>query len=207
MPDTREPKVGFLIPSKSAMKRQCPDSNLAVAIDTNGQVDRSKRQRNDDGDSIDLTPSHRIPDVLGEAAVDSVPTESTGEPQTSRHQAPLPETNCNPMPNSTVQANRASISRQSPRAQPTPLTRPSKRSMLTPESQSSNSPTAADQGPSNWAPGEWDSDVFDSDSGHMTVAVIRKLVNEVSLLKSSLDDYKKFNIHLGGKQKKKDFLI
>ncbi|KAM0798024.1 hypothetical protein BDR22DRAFT_414835 [Usnea florida] len=201
MPDTREPKVGFLIPSKSAIKRQCPDSNLAVGIDTNGQIDRSKRQRIDDGDSIDLTPSHRIPDVLGEAAVNSVPTESTGEPQTSQHQAPLGETNSHPMPDSTVQANRASISRQSHPARSLPLTRSSIRSTLTPESQSPKSPTAADQGPSNWAPGEWDSDVFDSDSGHMTVAVVRKLVNEISLLKSSLDDYKKFNIHLGGKQK------
>ena len=209
MSDTRVPQVEFAIPSKSAIKRQRPDSNLAVAIDTNVQVDRSKRQKTDDGDNIiDLTPSHRIPDVLGEAVVELVPTKSTEELQTSPPQAALREENSHPMPNSTgVQACRANNSGQSHPARSPPLTRHSNRSTLTPEPQSFSSPTAADQGPSNWAPREWDSDVFDTDSEAMSLAVMRKLVNEVSLLKSSLDDYKKFNIHLGGKQKTIDFLI
>ena len=202
MPSTGMPDVEFAIPSKSAIKRQRPDSNLAVATYTNGQVDRSKRQKVDDRDNnIDLTPSHRIPDVLGEAVVDLVLTESTGEPQTSRNQAALRETNPHPMPNPTVQACRANISRLSHPAGSPPLTRPSNRSTLTPEPQSFSSPMAAGQGPSNWAPGEWDNDVFDTDSQSMSLTVMRKLVNEVSLLKYSLDDYKKFNIHLGGKQK------
>ena len=64
-----------------------PTSNLAVAIDTDRQVDRFKRQKNDDGNAIDLTLSHRILNVLCLAAVSSVPTESTGEPRTSRSQA------------------------------------------------------------------------------------------------------------------------
>ena len=162
MPYTRVPKVAFSIPSKSVIKRQHPDSNLAVAINTSGQVDRSKRQKHDDGENnIDLTPSHQIPDVLGEAAVSLLPTGPAGERQTT----------------------------------------------LMPESRSSISSTATDQGPSKWEPRDWDNDVFDSDSEHMSVAVLRKLGNEISLLKSFLDEYKKFNIHLGGKQKKKDFLI
>ena len=205
MLDTKQLEVAFAIPS---LKRKIQESNRAVEMNNNGQFDGVKRQKNTEtNDYIDLTPSHQIPDVLDPAAVDLVPTESTRELQISPHQAPLRETNSHPMPNSTVQAYRADIPRQSHPAGSPPLTRPSNQSTLTPESQSSNSPTAADHGPSKWAPGEWDSDVFDTDSEDMTVAVIRKLVNEVSLLKSSLEDYKKFNIHLGGKQKKKGFQI
>ena len=202
MPDIRLPKVAFFIPSKSAMKRKSPDSNIAVAIDANSQIDRFKRQKNDDeNNNIDLTPSHRIPDVLGPAVVDLVPTESTGESQTSRPQAPRLGTNSRSIPNSTgIQAYQASNSLQSQLARSPPLTRYSNQSTLTPEPQSSISPAAVDQGPSNWAPGEWDADIFDSDSEHMSLAVTMKLANELSLLKSFLDIYKRFNIHLGGKQ-------
>ena len=205
MPGTRIPMVTFSISSKSAPKRKSPDSNGGV--DTNGQVERLKRQKNEDeNNNIDLTPSHQIPDVLDLAAVSLVAAEPTGEPQTSGLQAPVQDTNSQSMYSSTgVQASQASNPQQSLPAGSPALTRYSNQLTLTPESQSSNSHTAADQGPSIWAPGEWDQDVFDTDSMGMSLALMRRLVNEVSLLKSSLDDYKKFNIHLGGKQKKKRF--
>ena len=38
--------------------------------------------------------------------------------------------------------------------------------------------------------------MFDTDSEDMSLAVMRKLVNEVSLLKSVFDGYKKLEIHL-----------
>ena len=162
MPDTSLAKVAFSIPSKSPLKRKSSDSNRDVAIDVNGQIERSKRQKSDDdNEAIDLTPSHQIPDVLGEVPVSLVPTGPRSERQTT--------------------------------------------SM--PESQSSISSTAADQDLSKWGPGDWDNDVFDSDSEYMSVAVLRNLGNEISLLKFFLDEYKKFNIHLGGKQKRKDVLI
>ena len=77
---------------------------------------------------------------------------------------------------------------------------------MTPEPQSSISPTAADQGPSNWGPAEWDDDAFDSDGETMSLAVTMRLANELSLPKSFLGIYKKFNIHLGGKQKPPDLI-
>ena len=183
MPDTSLAKVAFSIPSKSPLERKISDSNRDVAIDANGPVDRPKLQKSDDGNAIDLTPSHQIPDVLGEVAVSLVPTGPRGDRQTfpsQRQSQPPPSP---PLPGHSIQTT------------------------LMPESQSSNSSTAADQDPSKWGPGEWDDDVFDSDSMDMSLAVMRKLVNEVSFLKSTLDDYKKFNIHLGGKQKKKDFMV
>ena len=46
-----------------------------------------------------------------------------------------------------------------------------------------------------WDSDVFDTDVFDTDGEDISLAVMRKLANEVSLLKS-MDDYKKFNIHL-----------
>ena len=42
---------------------------------------------------------------------------------------------------------------------------------------------------------ERDDNVFDSDGENMSLAVTMKLANELSLLKSFLDIYKKFSIH------------
>ena len=52
-----------------------------------------------------------------------------------------------------------------------------------------------------WDPKEYDRDVFDSDDKNMSLIVMRKLAHGLSLLKEALEDYKKFNFYLGGKQK------
>ena len=51
-----------------------------------------------------------------------------------------------------------------------------------------------------WDPKEYDRDVFDSDNKNMSLIVMRKLAHGLSLLKEALEDYKKFNFYLGGKQ-------
>ena len=51
-----------------------------------------------------------------------------------------------------------------------------------------------------WDPKEYDRDVFDSDDKNMSLIVMRKLAHGLSLLKEALEDYKKFNFYLGGKQ-------
>ena len=50
-----------------------------------------------------------------------------------------------------------------------------------------------------WDLGDWDVDMFDSDKQNMSLAVIMKLANQLSLLKQFLEIYQKFNIHLGCK--------
>ena len=195
MLDTKQLKVAFAIPF---LKRKIQPSKRAVEMNNDGQFDGVKHQKNTEtNDYIDLTPSHQISDVLDPAAVDLVPTESTEKPNLFRPQNPLRQTNAHLKPNPTG----------GPAYRSPPLTRHANRSTVTPEPQSFSSLTVADQDPSKWGPGDWDDDVFDSDSMDMSLAVMRKLVNEVSFLKSTLEDYKKFNIHLGGKQKKKDFMI
>ena len=63
-----------------------------------------------------------------------------------------------------------------------------------------DNPTDQSNGVQKWTLNEWDEDSFDSDEESMSLAITMKLANELSLLKSFLDLYKKFNIHLGGKQ-------
>ena len=86
------------------------------------------------------------------------------------------------------------------------LTSLSKRSCAISELENSGASDQPDKlndqgkGVQTWKPNEWDDDEFDSDEESMSLAVTMKLANELSLLKSFLDLYRKFNIHLGGKQ-------
>lgn len=90
---------------------------------------------------------------------------------------------------------------------PNLLTSQSKRPCAIPELEASSAnnqppdkPNDQSQGVQRWKLNEWDDDEFDSDEESMSLAVTMKLANELSLLKSFLDLYRKFNIHLGGKQ-------
>ena len=50
-----------------------------------------------------------------------------------------------------------------------------------------------------WDLDDWDADDFDSDRQNMSLVVILKLANQLSLLKQFLEIYNKFNVHLGCK--------
>lgn len=65
------------------MNRKRSATSFDIAIDTD------VRQKNDDGrDSIDLTPSHRIPEVLSSALTESASSTSAGGPQPSQLSTP-----------------------------------------------------------------------------------------------------------------------
>ena len=50
-----------------------------------------------------------------------------------------------------------------------------------------------------WDPEDYDADLFDSDKQNMSLTVVIKLANQLSLLKQFLEIYKQFNVHLGRK--------
>ena len=50
-----------------------------------------------------------------------------------------------------------------------------------------------------WDDEDWDADLFDSDRQNMSLAVLMRLANQLSLLKQFLEIYKQFNVHLGCK--------
>ena len=50
-----------------------------------------------------------------------------------------------------------------------------------------------------WNLEDWDVDMFDSDKQNMSLAVVIKLANQLSLLKQFLEIYQKFNVYLGCK--------
>lgn len=179
MPDLRLPEAAWGNPHGRVMKRKRPDINFDIAIDADSQVNHFKHQKNTDGhDSIDLTPSHRILDVLGSAATESARKISTREPQPSLPSAPMLGTQSHP------------VSKLARPQFPAPLRR----------SQSSQPVPIEGKVIQKWDSKEWDGDEFDSDDENMSLAVTMKLATELSLLKSFLETYRKFNIHLGGKQ-------
>ena len=239
MPDLRLPEAARGISSGRTTKRKRLDTEFDIAVDTDDQVERFKRQNSEnDHDSIDLTPFHRIPDVLDSAATESAPQTSKGESQPSQLPAPLlkvdsshpmisrqsrsPRSSSLPSgPDSSISAAKPQSSKQftSP---PEPQT--SQKSVLTTGPQSSNLFISSSTRPyslsqpkassadnqldkrndgseaiQKWESSEWDENEFDSDDENMSLAVTMKLANELSLLKSFLEIYRKFNIHLGGK--------
>lgn len=187
------------------LKRKRQDTDFDIAIDSDTQIDRLKRQNIDnDHNAIDLTPSHQIPEMIGSAAIESTQTTSTEMYQSTQLPAPLlgQSSPAKPKPssiqsNQTVKAqqHRPTISSKQSTSAPKPQF--SQQCALTSEPQSINDQS---KGVQTWKPNEWDDDEFDSDEESMSLAVTMKLANELSLLKSFLDLYKKFNIHLGGKQ-------
>lgn len=234
MPDLRLPKAAWDKPTGGITKRKRSDTNVDIATDTDSQVDRfERRNTDDDNDSIDLTPSHRIPEVLGSAATESTPSISTGG--TSRLPNPLLETQSFQSPrssrsppyqeitsrqfrpplSSTLSSAGLQTSKQSNLA---PAHTSSKQISSAPGPRSSNlaiSPsTRHDSRPGpealssetqqvdpvrKWDPKEWEAIEFDSDEENMSLAITMKLAYDLSLLKSFLEIYRKFNIHLGGK--------
>ena len=148
------------------------NTDLDIAIDTYGQAGRFERQNSDDDNEIiDLTPSHRIPEMLASAVRESTPTTTTGEPQSSK-QSHSPSTG--PCPLAELESLSAGNQIEKPKNDGKPLQK--------------------------WDTKEWDENEFDSDEENMSLAVMMKLANELSLLKSFLEIYRKFNIHLGGTQ-------
>lgn len=202
------------------MKRKRENTDFDIAVDTESQIDHSDDDGNDKigftllGRVLNVlgTPSRQRPDTLG-----SLPPTSTGEHRASRLSAP-------PLGS---QSRRTVSTRQfRPPRSPTLLShsKSSKKSTSAPNPQSSNlstSPAPHPDAPETdassagnqsdktkgeseavgvWDPKDWDEDEFDSDDEHMSLAVMMKLSNELSLLKSFLELYRKFNIHLGGKK-------
>lgn len=226
MPDLRLPEAWGRSSGRTT-KRKRLDTDFDIAVDTDDQVEHFKRQNSEnDHDNIDLTPSHRIPDVLYS---ESAPQISRGEPQPSQLPASLVRAETSQpitsrqsrSPQSSTLLSEPGLFKQSTLL-PEPQT--SQRSTLTTESQSSNllissstrpysisqpkAPSADKQldkrndrskAIQKWEPSEWDENEFDSDDENMSLAVTMKLANELSLLKSFLEIYRKFNIHLGGK--------
>lgn len=219
-------------PLGHAMKRKRLNSDFDIAIDTDSQ-DHFKRQNIDDGnDAIDLTPSHRIPDLIDSAAMESTHTTSTGVPQPSQIPAPLPGYSTQAVPQPSLVPPYRTIRAQQfrpvkPLKQSTLTTKPqfSQQCTSTSEPQPSNLPTTPSTRPyatselearsarnqldkrndeskaiRKWKPTEWNEDEFESDEENMSLATTMKLASELSLLKSFLELYRKFNIHLGGKQ-------
>ena len=65
------------------MNRKRSATSFGIAIDADNQ------QNNDDGhDSIDPSPSHRVPDILGSAPTESASSNSAGERQPSQLSTP-----------------------------------------------------------------------------------------------------------------------
>ena len=220
-------------PPGHTMKRKRLDTPFDIAIDLDSEVDHFKRQNIDDGnDAIDLTPSHRIPELLVSATTDSIPTTSARIPQTSQVSASVlgysPQTVPKPSlvrPHQTIRAQQFRPNKFSKQSISPSKPQSSQQCTMTSEPQWSNSPTSPStrpfliselearragnqldkpndqsKGAQKWKPKEWDEDEFDSDEESMSLAITIKLANELSLLKSFLDLYRKFNIHLGGKQ-------
>lgn len=207
-PDLRLPEATLDRHPGSTMKRKRSDTNFEIASDAYSQVDPFRRQKNDDGyDSMNLTPSHRIPDVLASVAREPTPTISTEEPQPSLYspvesiptlkvvnhgpdtQAQRPHRNLR----SELPANLLDL--QSSQAVPRPSG--SQPHQAIPSRQFR--PNDESKAIRKWGPKEWDETEFDSDEENMSLAVTMRLANELSLLKSFLEIYRKFNIHLGGK--------
>ena len=234
MPDLELLEAAWVRPPGRITKRKHSDTNVDIATDTDSQIDRFKRQNHDDdNDSIDLTPSHRIPEVLGSAATESTPSISTGG--TSRLPNPLLGAPSFQSPRSSRSPPYQTInSRQfrPPRSYTLPLVglQTSKQSTLAPAHTSSKQVSSArdphacnlaisplthhDSRPGvealcsdnkqvdpigKWDPKEWEAIEFDSDEENMSLAITMKLAYDLSLLKSFLEIYRKFNIHLGGK--------
>lgn len=200
MPDLKLPEATWARPPGRTAKRKRPDPDFDIAIHTDSQVDRFKRQ-NIGNDTIDLTPSHRIPDVLESQETDPTHTTSRREPQRSQLPAPLLDLL------SSQPLRKPSIS---PPYQPTtlpsesqspdlPASAISELGTLSPDNQL-DKPNDKGKAIQKWDPKVWDENEFDSDEENMSLAVTMKLANELSLLKSFLEIYRKFNVHLGGKQ-------
>ena len=58
-----------------------------------------------------------------------------------------------------------------------------------------------------WDVGDWDADTFDSDNQDMSLAIIMKLANQLSLLQQFLKVYKRFNVYLGGEHNHSTTLV
>ena len=209
MSDARLPEALLGRPPGRGMKRKRSDANFEIASDADGRFDRIKRQNNSDGydSGIDLIPSHQTPDGLGSAATRPALTVSEGEPQLSPY---------NPV-ESILAVERtiygldtqAQRSHHNPPAQSPPNIPGLQYSKGVPI-QSGIQPRQAitsrqlrpdDEGKAfwKWDPKVWDEDEFDTDEEGMSLAIVMKLTNELSLLKSFLGIYRRFNIHLGGR--------
>lgn len=62
-----------------------------------------------------------------------------------------------------------------------------------------NNPPLEGKAKGKWDPKEWNKDELESDSEHMSPAVMIKLPHELSLLQEYPEAYRKFNRHLGRK--------
>ena len=151
------------------VKRKRSDTNFNVAINTDGQSDHFKRRKSHDGPT-----TIKVTESNGVInALDSAATESNPDTSTTESQPFLL-----PPPLLVLQSSEA---------------------VSIPPEKQVNNPNEQDKGPQKWNSKDWDGDRFESDDENMSLAVTMKLANELSLLKSFLQIYKKFNIHLGGK--------
>ena len=182
MPDLQTPRSPSSRTPSPTAKPESPESDIDIAIDTDSQVSGSNRHDNNGHDGIELNLSDHEPDSPG-----SVAPEST-------HKSPSG-------PQSSQQPNMGSkpVSFSFPGL---PSTRPGSMSVLqAPRADSQPSkPLKKGQSIQKWESEEWEEIEFDTDEENMSMAVMMKLANELSLLKSFLELYNKFNNHLGGKQ-------
>lgn len=200
MPDLKLPEATWGRPPGRTAKRKRPDPDFDIAIDTDSQVDRFKRQ-NIGSDTIDLTPSHRIPDVLGSQETDPTYSTSTREAQRSQLPAPLLDLlSSQPLRKPSISPSSQPTTLPSePQSPDLPASAISELETLSADNQL-DKPNDKGKAIQKWDPKVWDENEFDSDEENMSLAVTMKLANELSLLKSFLGIYRKFNIHLGGKQ-------
>ena len=151
------------------VKRKRSDTNFNIAIDTDGQSDHFKRRNNHDGPT-----TIKVTESNGVInALDSATTESSPDTSTIESQPSLL-----PAPLLVLQSIEA---------------------VSIPPDKEVNNPNERDKAPRKWNSKDWDGDRFESDDANMSLAATMKLANELSLLKSFIQIYKKFNIHLGGK--------
>ncbi len=187
MPGFRSSEAARSRPPGRTMNKKRSTVSFDIAVDEDGP-----QNGNTAHDSIDLTPSHQIPDQLGSAAPESKSSEASTqarEPQSPQHSAlPLES-------------------------------QPSQPSILAPETGSSTFPPSStdtlsqpqhhvprienqqDHASQKWEANEWDPDVFDGDDVDMSLAIMTKLAHRLSILKDFLELYRRFNVHLGGEQK------
>ena len=83
---------------------------------------------------------------------------------------------------------------------------PTLESPTRPALESSDNGVRSDREPSDgnatvqkWGRKKWEADIFETDDKNMTLITMRRLINELCLLKETLEDYDKFNKLLGGK--------
>ena len=184
MPGFRSSETARSSPPGRTMNKKRSTVSFNIAADED-----SPQNGHTAHDSIDLTPSHQIPDRLCSAALEPTSSDESTQartPQSPQHSALPPES------------------------------QPSQPSILAPEVGSSNFPPSStdtvsqpqyrvprndnqqDHAPQKWEANEWDSDVFDGDDVDMSLAIMIKLAHRLSILKDFLELYGRFNVHLGG---------